>query len=126
MPGVTRGRMDPADLELPFAPLDVDAGAQRGIGVPGVLPYGVGLVSTLTTTAPGDVEVPAIGVMLARQPPRPRTSVSGRRGWRKEEEKPEEERGTYLHPEAWGKPPEAGADYARSTALREESQPPNP
>ncbi|MER5494020.1 hypothetical protein ACWD6I_02285 [Streptomyces sp. NPDC002454] len=29
-----------------------------------------------------------------------------------EEEKPEEERGTYLHPEAWGKPSEAGADYA--------------
>ncbi|MEU3341954.1 hypothetical protein [Streptomyces sp. NPDC006668] len=36
-----------------------------------------------------------------------------------EEEKPEEERGTYLHPEAWGKPPEAGAEYARIKALEE-------
>ncbi|MFN7943029.1 MAG: hypothetical protein U0X73_15670 [Thermoanaerobaculia bacterium] len=28
-----------------------------------------------------------------------------------EQEKPEAERGLYLHPEAWGRPPEAGLDY---------------
>jgi hypothetical protein len=36
-----------------------------------------------------------------------------------EEAKSEEERGTYLHPEAWGKPEEAGAGHARERALRE-------
>ncbi|UQA97124.1 hypothetical protein [Streptomyces halobius] len=36
------------------------------------------------------------------------------------EEKPEEERGTYVHPEAWGKPTEAGADFARAAALHEQ------
>ncbi|WP_431042238.1 hypothetical protein ACQUSR_10155 [Streptomyces sp. P1-3] len=36
-----------------------------------------------------------------------------------EEPKPEAERGTYLHPEAWGKPTESGAEYARERALRE-------
>ncbi|MBT2419365.1 hypothetical protein J7F01_32855 [Streptomyces sp. ISL-22] len=36
-----------------------------------------------------------------------------------DEEKPEEERGTYVHPEAWGKPAEAGAEFARVAALRE-------
>ncbi|KUJ64998.1 hypothetical protein ACZ90_52585 [Streptomyces albus subsp. albus] len=36
-----------------------------------------------------------------------------------EEPKPEEERGTYLHPEAWGRSAESGAEYARERALRE-------
>lgn len=36
-----------------------------------------------------------------------------------DEEKPEEERGTYLHPDAWGKPAEAGRDFARAAALEE-------
>lgn len=36
-----------------------------------------------------------------------------------EEAKPEDEQGTYLHPEAWGKPESAGRDYAREAALRE-------
>jgi hypothetical protein len=36
-----------------------------------------------------------------------------------EETKPEEERGTYLHPEAWDRPAESGAEYARERALRE-------
>lgn len=36
-----------------------------------------------------------------------------------DEEKPEDERGTYLHPEAWGKPAEAGRDFARTAALDE-------
>ena len=36
-----------------------------------------------------------------------------------EEEKPAEERGTYLHPAAWGRPESEGADHARSAALRE-------
>ncbi|WKX72578.1 hypothetical protein [Streptomyces sp. XD-27] len=35
------------------------------------------------------------------------------------EPKPEEERGTYLHPEAWDRPAESGAEYARERALRE-------
>lgn len=39
---------------------------------------------------------------------------------RADEEKPEEERGTYVHPEAWGKPAEAGADFARAAALHEQ------
>ncbi|OEJ21622.1 hypothetical protein AS594_39540 [Streptomyces agglomeratus] len=34
-----------------------------------------------------------------------------------EEEKLEGERGKYLHPEAWGKPKEAGTEYERQTAL---------
>lgn len=42
--------------------------------------------------------------------------------FRAEEEKPAEERGTYLHPEAWGKPAEAGADFARERGLREAGQ----
>jgi hypothetical protein len=40
-----------------------------------------------------------------------------------EEEKSEEERGTYLYPEAWGKPLSAGVDHARITALLEQSKP---
>lgn len=41
-----------------------------------------------------------------------------------EEEKPEEERGTYLHPDAWGKPAEAGRDFARAAALDERQMEP--
>ncbi|MEV3994043.1 hypothetical protein AB0J57_34715 [Streptomyces sp. NPDC049837] len=36
-----------------------------------------------------------------------------------EKEKPEYERGKYLHPEAWGMPEEAGSEYEREAALRE-------
>ncbi|MDO0909883.1 hypothetical protein QQM39_03095 [Streptomyces sp. DT2A-34] len=41
-----------------------------------------------------------------------------------DEEKPEEERGTYLHPDAWGKPAEAGRDFARTAALDEQQMEP--
>lgn len=41
-----------------------------------------------------------------------------------DEEKPEEERGTFLHPEAWGKPAEAGRDFARAAALDERQMEP--
>ncbi|MFD9499932.1 hypothetical protein [Streptomyces sp. NPDC060035] len=41
-----------------------------------------------------------------------------------DEEKPEEERGTYLHPDAWGKPAEAGRDFARTAALNEQQMEP--
>ncbi|MFJ9417733.1 hypothetical protein ACIRPT_26735 [Streptomyces sp. NPDC101227] len=41
-----------------------------------------------------------------------------------DEEKPAEERGTYVHPDAWGKPAEAGRDFARAAALEEQQMEP--
>ncbi|MDX3533965.1 hypothetical protein PV721_06200 [Streptomyces sp. MB09-01] len=38
-----------------------------------------------------------------------------------EEEKPEDERGTYLHPEPWGKPKETGTAYERLAAFMKTS-----
>ncbi len=37
-----------------------------------------------------------------------------------EEDKPEGERGTYLHPEAWGQPKERGLDFQRDAQLPRE------
>ncbi|WP_326710043.1 hypothetical protein OG758_12445 [Streptomyces sp. NBC_01474] len=39
-----------------------------------------------------------------------------------EVEKPEHERGRYLHPEAWGKPKELGVDFEHLAALREQDE----
>ncbi|WP_329182755.1 hypothetical protein [Actinacidiphila glaucinigra] len=43
-----------------------------------------------------------------------------------EEEKPEEERGKYLHPQAWDQPEENGIDYEQWAALRDYNERPTP